>query len=116
MAGDREGKVKYRVKFEIVCNDEEGLRSFASATERFANQSFGVGALFSGWVKASDPVITPVVEHRITIRSKKSKAYGNYDAYTDYSPECSCGRYVGAWKQYRGEAVQNGRIHVEKME
>jgi hypothetical protein len=32
-----------------------------------------------------------------------------------FQPRCSCKKYRGAWQSYKGQAIQNGRIHVQKM-
>lgn len=48
-------------------------------------------------------------------RIKVTEGYRNgYSKDVQFQAECSCGNYRGAWKNYKGEAVQNGRMHVEK--
>ena len=31
-----------------------------------------------------------------------------------FQAQCACRKYRGAWQAYKGIAVQNGRIHVQK--
>jgi hypothetical protein len=31
-----------------------------------------------------------------------------------FQAQCACRKYRGAWQEYRGIAVQNGRLHVQK--